>query len=103
MSNFDLKRGFLKRLLTSGALVCLAFVSLTRSCSKGTSLRKHPFPSGEVRGETDVFAGYKGTQRQFSENICSEDDLRSRIFGTFAVKFLACLPPLGFSNILKMA
>ena len=26
------------------------------------------------------------------ENICSEDDLRSRIFGTFVVKFLACLP-----------
>ena len=40
----------------------------------------------------------KGTQRQFSENICSEDDLRSRIFGTFVVKFLACLPLLGFSN-----
>ena len=31
--------------------------------------------------------------------ICSEDDLRSRIFGTFVVKFLACLPLLGFSNI----
>ena len=41
----------------------------------------------------------RGTQRQFSENICSEDDLRSRIFGTFAVKFLACLPLLGFANI----
>ena len=41
----------------------------------------------------------RGTQRQFSENICSEDDLRSRIFGTFVVKFLACLPVLGFSNI----
>ena len=26
-------------------------------------------------------------------------DLRSRIFGTFLVKFLACLPLLGFSNI----
>ena len=35
---------------------------------------------------------YRGTQRQFLENICSEDDLRSRIFGTFVVKFLACLP-----------
>ena len=34
----------------------------------------------------------RGTQRQFLENICSEDDLRSRIFGTFVVKFLACLP-----------
>ena len=40
-----------------------------------------------------------GTQRQFLENICSEDDLRSRIFGTFVVKFIACLPLLGFSNI----
>ena len=33
-------------------------------------------------------------QRQFLENICSEDDLRSRIFRTFFVKFLACLPLL---------
>ena len=40
-----------------------------------------------------------GTQRQFSENICWEDDLRSRIFGTFVVKFFGCLPLLGFSNI----
>ena len=45
---------------------------------------------------------FRGTQRQFSENICSEDDLRSRIFRTFAVKFLACLPLLGFSNVYKM-
>ena len=36
----------------------------------------------------------RDTQRQFSENICSEDDMRSRIFGTFFVKFLACLPLL---------
>ena len=42
---------------------------------------------------------YRGTQRQFSENICSEDDWRSTIFGTFVVKILACLPLLGFSNI----
>ena len=34
----------------------------------------------------------RGTQRQFLENICSEDDLRTRIFGTVVVKFL-CLPP----------
>ena len=38
----------------------------------------------------------------FRENICSEDDLRTRIFGTFVVKFLACLPLLGFSNMYKM-
>ena len=45
-----------------------------------------------------IFRGHiiSGTQRQFSENIFSEDDLRSRIFGTFVVKFLACLPLLGF-------
>ena len=42
---------------------------------------------------------FRGTQRQFSEYICSEDDLRSRIFGTFLVTFLACLLPLRFSNI----
>ena len=41
----------------------------------------------------------RGTQCQFSKNICSEDDLRCRIFRTFVVKFLACLPLLGFSNI----
>ena len=29
----------------------------------------------------------------------SEDDLRSRIFGTFFPKFVAWLPLLGFSNI----
>ena len=33
----------------------------------------------------------RGNQRQFSENIYSEDDLRSSIFGTFVVKFIACL------------
>ena len=38
----------------------------------------------------------------FRENICSEDDLRSRIFGAFVVKFLARLPLLGFSNIYKI-
>ena len=41
----------------------------------------------------------RDTQRQFSENICLEEDLRSRIFGAFIAKFLACLPLLGFSNI----
>ena len=51
---------------------------------------------------TEIKLGSKGHQRQFSENISSEDDLRSRIFGTFDVKFLACLPLLGFSNIQKM-
>ena len=35
----------------------------------------------------------------FRRNICSEDDLRSRIFGTFVVKFLACLPPRIFEHL----
>ena len=35
----------------------------------------------------------------FADHICSEDDLTSRIFETFVVTFLACLPLLGFSNI----
>ena len=34
------------------------------------------------------FSFLRGTQSQFSESICSEDDLRPRIFGTFVVKFL---------------
>ena len=34
---------------------------------------------------------YRGTQRQFLENNCSKDDLRSRIFGTIVVK-IYCLP-----------
>ena len=38
-------------------------------------------------------------QCQFSENICSEDDLRSRSFETFVAKCLACLPLLGFLKI----
>ena len=32
----------------------------------------------------------RGTQRQFLESIYLEDDLSSRTFGTFVVKFLAC-------------
>ena len=44
----------------------------------------------------------RGTQRQFLENICSEDDLRSRIFETFVIKFLAYLPLLGFLKPPKM-
>ena len=53
-------------------------------------------------GFVDTATLIRSTQRQFSENICSEDDLRSRIFGTFVVKFLAYQPLLGFLNIYKM-
>ena len=31
------------------------------------------------------------SNENFRKNICSEDDLRSRIFGTFVVEF-SCLP-----------
>ena len=60
--------------------------------------------SVHVRGLASLInrAICRGTQRHFSENICSEDDLRSRIFGTFVVKFLACLPVLGFSNFQNL-
>ena len=54
-----------------------------------------------------VFCGccgfYKGKSGHptsiLGENICSKDDLRSRIFGTFVVKFLACLPPRIFEHL----
>ena len=51
------------------------------------------------RVETQIvhFAG--APNDNFQKNICSEDDLRSRIFETFVVKLLACLPLLGFSKI----
>ena len=35
-------------------------------------------------------------------NMKKEDDLKTRIFGAFVVKFLACLPLLEFSNVYKM-
>ena len=37
----------------------------------------------------------------FGKYLCSEDDLTSRIFGTFVVKFLSCLPLPGFFEPLK--
>ena len=57
----------------------------------------NPFPK-RSEGERERRSN-RGTQREFSENMCSEDDLRSRNFGTFVVKFLACLPLLEFSDI----
>ena len=64
-----------------------------------TALGSHLLKDGFVDEELVFAAITQGHQHQFSENICSEDDLRSGIFGTFFVKFLACLPLLGFSNI----
>ena len=53
----------------------------------------------EVTRETILKRCFRGTQRQVSENICSEDDLRSRIFGKVFVKFRASLRFVGFSDI----
>ena len=52
-----------------------------------------------LTNDCQLFFGRRGTQRQFSENICSEEDLRSRIFGKCVVKSPACLPLLGFMTI----
>ena len=57
-----------------------------------------------LNGSCPTFNGYEpriesGAPNVNFRDICSEDDLRSRIFETFVVKFLACLPFLGFSNI----
>ena len=53
-----------------------------------------------VQGSTNVGGPRAGAPNDnFRKNICSEDDLRSRILETFVVKFLACLLLLGFSNI----
>jgi len=52
----------------------------------------------EVEGKSDLVVS-GAPNDNFRKNICSEDDLSSRIFETFVVKFLACLPLLGFSNI----
>ena len=64
--------------------------------SKGPSLDSCGTPDSGHLDEYVLSPIMRGTQRQFLENICSEDDLRSRIFATFVVKFLACLPLLGF-------
>ena len=45
----------------------------------------------------NLAARFRGTQRHFLENMSSEGAWRSGIFGTFVVKFLACLLLLAFS------
>ena len=46
-----------------------------------------------------VHDGFQGHSTYTFGKYLLEDDLRSSIFGTFVVKFLACLPLVGFSNI----
>jgi len=58
------------------------------------TLRKHTLSAFHLSLNVDIGREQQnsyhgmGTQRQFSENICSEDDLRCRIFGTLVVTFL---------------
>ena len=65
-----------------------------------SSIHKRKGPAGPSRCWADKGYCQSGAPNEnFRKNVCSEDDLRSRIFGTFVVKFLTCLPLLGFSNI----
>ena len=67
-------------------------VHIPVACVQPPTLRKKEGVGGctQTRYVPAICSSSRGTQRQFSENICSEDDLRSRILGTFvAVKFLA--------------
>ena len=73
-----------------------AFMTETPKCDC-----QNPTPVQNTGAPNDTQWKYKYT-RAPKENICSEHDLRSRSFGTFVVKFLACLPLLGFSNTQKM-
>ena len=73
--------------------------STLKLCSHLTARKAIQYDTNNHRYVIGAEQLHRGTQRQFSENICSEEDLRPRIFGTFIVNFLACLPLLGFSNI----
>ena len=79
-------------------IICcrLAEETTTKNLSRKSRLDSFVLPA-----PVTVVTLFRGTQRQFLENICSEDDLRSRIFGTFVVKFLACMPLLGFRTFQK--
>ena len=64
------------------------------------SVKYHIFRSENFQQNLKYSVDIAGAPNDnFRKNICSEDDLRSRIFGTFVVNFLACLSLLGFSNI----
>ena len=77
-----------------------SYYSLTLpKASEGEKGQPQPLCPSETSQQTGLTGAPNGN---FRENICSEDDLRSRIFGAFVVTFLACLPLLGFSNIYKM-
>ena len=49
------------------------------------------YRSNKSRAHITVANGAGAPNDNFRENICSEDDLRSKIFGTFVVK-ISCFP-----------
>ena len=96
---------WLKNILSLVTHDIISFIKLItetiEAAAGGFGKRMQCFSSSFVKGVPFVRGRcvLRGTQSQFSENICSENDLRSKIFGKFVAKFLACLPLLGFSNI----
>ena len=76
------------------------FVSLNIFlCNSGILIKTYVSDHQSLQWNLCVLTSLRGAQGQFSENICSEDDVRSRIYGTFVVKYLCCLHLLGFWNI----
>ena len=75
----------------SGSNLLLSFVGLWKNTA-----------SGKEACQDDRVQVTGAPNDNVRKIICSEDDLRSRIFGSFSVKFLAYLPLLGFSNIKKV-
>ena len=85
-------KGFLLATLSTSILFIFFWIDTVRvlATTKNTSIVAALVCYTAVFGVvTQSSLKTRGTQRQLSENICSEDDLRSRIFGTF---FVSCLP-----------
>ena len=64
-----------------------------------TAHQRRKSTADKTRSKMNTISG--APNGNFRENICSEDDLRSRSFGAFVVKFLACLPLLGILTLKK--
>ena len=94
---FQLKNS---RRVSSLLLFAVKHLKTQKDCSISVTVCRLRLLKTQInnKGRNEMLS-VRSTQRQFSENISSEDDLRSRIFGTFVVKSLACLPLLGFLNI----
>ena len=91
--------------LTHAYLPCTQLINwlvMTQLTHKKQSTRKQTGDIYSEHFESENGIMTRAPNGNFRENICSEDGLRTRIFGAFVVKFLACLPLLGFSNIYKM-